>query len=80
MGLGAYLAAVTDRDHYLAEQQRERDEVRDSPDDERAEIFEIMQKYGVSTEASQPLVDALAADTDKWVQVCILDIVGRGKC
>ena len=78
MGLGAYLAAVTDRDHYLAEEQRERDEVRTCPEKEKAEIYEIMQGYGVKDEASKPLVDALASDPVQWVKVCMSDVLERG--
>lgn len=38
MGLGAYLAAVTDRDHYLSEEKREREEVMIKPEDERGDL------------------------------------------
>jgi len=81
MGLGAYLAAVTDRDHYIAEEKRERKEVADKPDDERKEIYEIMGKYGCDEIVTKPLVDCLEKDTNQWVQVrlcmhsgnCVLD-------
>lgn len=70
MGLGAYLAAVTDRDHYFSEEKRERDEVSLKPDAEREEIHEILVKYGISREASQKVVDDLAKDEENWIQVC----------
>ncbi|RDL40168.1 uncharacterized protein BP5553_00147 [Venustampulla echinocandica] len=68
MGLGAYLAAVTERDHYLAEEERERAEVRDTPEHERQEIFDILGRYGIDADTTRPLVDALLADEDNWVQ------------
>ena len=71
MGLGAYLAAVTERQHYLSEEKREHQEVIDKPDDEREEIYKIMGDYGVGRDACTPLVDALAADPEQWVQVRI---------
>jgi len=68
MGLGAYLASVTDRDHYLSEEKREWEEVRDKPDDEKEEIYEIMGSYGVSREATVPVVDSLCKDPENWVR------------
>jgi VIT1/CCC1 family predicted Fe2+/Mn2+ transporter len=69
MGLGAYLAAVTERDHYLSEEKREREEVERTPEEEKEEIYEIMHAYGVKREATKPLVDALASDSEQWVRV-----------
>jgi VIT1/CCC1 family predicted Fe2+/Mn2+ transporter len=71
MGLGAYLASVTERDHYFCEEARERMDVRTKPDDEREEIFQIMDKYGLSREATKPFVDQLCrgGNEDMWVQV-----------
>jgi hypothetical protein len=71
MGLGAYLAAVTERDHYICEEQRERDEVATKPEDEKDEIYEIMDGYGVDREATRPLVDRLERNPEQWVRVCL---------
>lgn len=68
MGLGAYLAAVTERDHYISEEVREREEVRTRPDDEKEEIYEIMAGYGVDRDATRPLVEGLARDVEMWVR------------
>jgi hypothetical protein len=70
MGLGAYLAAVTERDHYIAEEQREHDEVLFKPEAEKEEIFEIMEVYNIPREASRPLVESLCKDPENWVKVC----------
>ena len=71
MGLGAFLAAVTERDHYLAEEAREREEVRTKPEEERQEIFDIMGQYGVGEEACKGLVDQLEGNSEEWVKVCL---------
>jgi hypothetical protein len=69
MGLGANLAAVTERDHYLCEEEREKEEVRTRPEDEREEIFEIMEGYGVDREATKPLLEQLCRRPEQWVRV-----------
>ena len=69
MGLGAYLAAVTERDHYLCEEQRERGEVQDKPEEEKEECYVILEKYGVPRATLVPVVDVLASNTERWVQV-----------
>lgn len=69
MGLGAYLAAVTDRDHYKSEEAREREEVSMKPNAEKEEIHEILAGYGISREASQAVVDCLARDPEQWIRV-----------
>lgn len=68
MGLGAYLAAVTERDHYTAEEKRERDEVCNRPEDEKEEIYEIMARYGIDRESTKPIVDQLARNPEEWIK------------
>lgn len=68
MGLGGYLAARGDAEHYAHELQREQQEVRTVPDDEAAEIVEVFEAYGVSAEQCAPVVDALRKDRDAWVR------------
>jgi VIT1/CCC1 family predicted Fe2+/Mn2+ transporter len=75
MGLGAFLACVTDREKYLCEEQREIEEVRTKPQAEKDEIYTIMQQYGVGHDACTPLVEALAANEDQWVRVCMSMII-----
>jgi VIT1/CCC1 family predicted Fe2+/Mn2+ transporter len=69
MGLGAYLAAITERDHYIAEEAREREEVRTRPQDEKDEIYKIMEGYGLDRVVTKPLVDMLASNLDQWIKV-----------
>ncbi|MBI1175737.1 MAG: iron transporter [Sideroxydans sp.] len=68
MGLGGYLAARGDAEHYASELRRERYEVRHMPEDEAAEIVEVFQDYGVSAEQCAPVITALRSDHDAWVR------------
>jgi len=70
MGLGAYLASVTDTDHFVAEEKREWAEIREKPNREREEIFEILQSYEVDRESVQPFVEKLISNPTQWVRVC----------
>jgi len=70
MGLGAYLAAVTDRDHYISEEKREREEVATKPEAEKEEIYEILEGYGIGREASGMVVKDLLLDNESWIRVC----------
>jgi VIT1/CCC1 family predicted Fe2+/Mn2+ transporter len=67
MGLGGYLAARSDAEHYDSERRRELTEVRDIPDAEAREVSDVFASYGVSAEAAAPVVSALRARPDAWV-------------
>src|SRR5215467_8191562 len=47
MGLGGYLAARSDAEHYDSEETRERAEVKEKPLEEEAEIHEVFRRYGL---------------------------------
>jgi VIT1/CCC1 family predicted Fe2+/Mn2+ transporter len=67
MGLGGYLAARTDRDHYESERQREYRETVDLPDKEKEEVADVFRGYGMSEEHIGPVVAAISADRKHWV-------------
>src|SRR5215212_1315192 len=67
MGLGGYLAARSDAEHYESERKREYREVREKPQAEKQEIYEVLQTYGLTAEESAPVVEALAQRPDAWV-------------
>ncbi len=67
MGLGGFLAAKTDQQHYQAERAREEREVVELPEKERAEVTEILVKYGMTPEQAEPVVDAMSKDRGRWV-------------
>src|SRR5271169_4506389 len=47
MGLGGYLAARTDAEHFAAERAREERETLDVPEVEAAEVAEVFRGYGL---------------------------------
>jgi VIT1/CCC1 family predicted Fe2+/Mn2+ transporter len=67
MGLGGYLAARTDRDHYASERAREIRETLELPEKEREEVAEVFRGYGMSEQDIQPVVRAITADQKNWV-------------
>ncbi len=66
MGLGGYLAARAEREHYEAERRREESEIVEKPAHERREIVEIMESYGVRADECAPLIAALERDPTHW--------------
>jgi len=67
MGLGGYLAAKSDAEHYAKEREREKREVTEIPHEEMREVAEVFQEYGLSQEETWPLVEALRRQPQKWV-------------
>ncbi|MHB8354042.1 MAG: VIT1/CCC1 transporter family protein [Burkholderiales bacterium] len=68
MGLGGFLAARGDAEHYDHELQREYHEVQTIPEQEAAEIIEVFEAYGVTAAQCAPVVAALRTDRDAWVR------------
>jgi len=66
MGLGGYLAARSDAEHYASELAREEREIVERPEDERHEVAEVFQHYGLTEQESAPLVEALAQRPVAW--------------
>jgi VIT1/CCC1 family predicted Fe2+/Mn2+ transporter len=67
MGLGGYLAARTDSEHYAAEREREYRETDEMPQQERAEVARLFSEYGLSAEQARPVVEAITANRGRWV-------------
>ena len=67
MGLGGYLAARTDAEHYALERQREEREVIELPDRETEEIADVFRGYGMTEAQLAPVVAAICADQTRWV-------------
>src|SRR5262245_64337463 len=67
MGLGGYLAARTDSEHYAAEREREYRETEEMPQQERAEVAKLFREYGLTPEQARPVVDAITANRARWV-------------
>ncbi len=79
MGLGGYLAARSDAEHYYAEQKREEEEVEQVPDAERQEVADILNSFGVSEEQTAPIVDAIAHQHDRWIDFMMRFELGLDK-
>jgi vacuolar iron transporter family protein len=67
MGLGGYLAARTDEQHYQSEKARERRETVDIPEEEAQEVAEIFRSYGLDDQHVKVVVDAIRSNRDRWV-------------
>jgi VIT1/CCC1 family predicted Fe2+/Mn2+ transporter len=67
MGLGGYLAARSDAEHYASERLREEHETQSVPEVETKEITVIFESYGINPEESAPVVTALRRNRRAWV-------------
>src|SRR6476620_10869631 len=67
MGLGGYLAAKSDAEHYAKEREREKREVKEIPEEEMREVAQVFTSYGLTQKESAPIVEALAKHPQKWV-------------
>jgi VIT1/CCC1 family predicted Fe2+/Mn2+ transporter len=67
MGLGGYLAAKSDAEHYVTERAREEQEIDEKPEAEAQEVDEILQTYGLKPEESQRIVNTLRQRRKSWV-------------
>jgi VIT1/CCC1 family predicted Fe2+/Mn2+ transporter len=67
MGLGGYLAARGDADHYAAERRRELYEVRELADEEEREIVQIFGRYGLDRAACAPILKHFHSNHEAWV-------------
>lgn len=67
MGLGGFLAARSDAEHYAVEKQREWREVETMPEVELVEVAELFKGYGLSDEAIAPILQAFRDNPTAWV-------------
>lgn len=67
MGLGGYLAARSDADHYANERVREQQEIKEMNEAEKAEVIDIFQSYGLKQEESSSIAEALSQRPKAWV-------------
>jgi VIT1/CCC1 family predicted Fe2+/Mn2+ transporter len=67
MGLGGYLAARTDAEHYAAEEARENVEIDKLRDREIEEVTIIFKGYGLEGDALSAVVGAMTSNRQRWV-------------
>ena len=66
MGLGGYLAARSDAEHFFNEQRREELEIQEKAEVEKQEIVDIFRQYGVCAEECAPILTALQRKPEAW--------------
>jgi hypothetical protein len=69
MGLGAWLAAVTDEKEFEVVEKRERRAVRAKPAAGEEEIYEVFEDYNIPRTSLMPLADHLIQNFDLWIKV-----------
>jgi VIT1/CCC1 family predicted Fe2+/Mn2+ transporter len=67
MGLGGYLAAKTDLEHYFTEQQRENWEIDHLPEREKQEVADVFRGYGMDDVHIKPILDAMSNNRSQWL-------------
>ncbi|HCY76983.1 MAG TPA: iron transporter [Ignavibacteriales bacterium] len=67
MGLGGYLAAKSDNDHYKSEKHREYLEVKDVEQLELDEVSDIFKDYGLTETEIESILKNFKSKPDKWV-------------
>lgn len=68
MGLGGYLAARTDAEHYRSEWNREVREIEDLHEIELREVCDILTEHGLTQQQAGDVANALARDRPRWVR------------
>ncbi len=67
MGLGGYLAARSDAEHYASERETEQREVNTMPDVETEEVEQLLLTYGLEKEQSALVANALHQRPEAWI-------------
>lgn len=67
MGLGGYLAARTDAEHFASERTREEKETEEMPEVEAAEVAAVLRSYGLEEDKVESVVNSIRADKKRWV-------------
>ncbi len=67
MGLGGYLAARTDAQHYVVERAREEQETHDWAERERWEVMAVLHRFGLRGQSLQDATEAICSDRKRWV-------------
>ena len=66
MGLGGYLAAQSERDHFDSEYRLERQEIEEISDEERREVAELFRSYGLAGADLERVVTSLSVELARW--------------
>ncbi len=67
MGLGGYLAARSDAEHYDSERETEQREVIAIPEVETEEVVQVLSTYGLEKEQGALVANALRQRPEAWI-------------
>lgn len=76
MGAVAYTSARAAQDHYRAQLENEKREIKEVPDVERKEIELIYYKKGFRGQALAHIVKQICSDDDLWIQTMMREELG----
>jgi VIT1/CCC1 family predicted Fe2+/Mn2+ transporter len=79
MGLGGYLAARTDLEHYESELRREIDEIAQVPETERSEVQHILREHGLAAPLAETVAAAITSDHQRWLDFMMRFELGLDK-
>lgn len=68
MALGGYLAAKTEKEHYLAEYKREVEEIELFPEIETQEVDDVLRDFGVPDESRPIVVESIKSNKSNWIE------------
>jgi len=69
MGAVAYTSTLARRDHYLAEVEREMQEMKELPDIERQEVREILERWDFHGQELEDFLDRIVAKPKAWLEL-----------
>jgi VIT1/CCC1 family predicted Fe2+/Mn2+ transporter len=69
MGAVAYTSTLARRDHYLAERQRELEEMQTMPDLERQEVRQILQRWDFQGAELEEVLQKIVSKPKAWLEI-----------
>ena len=79
MGLGGYLAAKSDAEHYANERAMEQRQMDSIPESEFAEVEQVFLSYGLGKEQSSIAANALRLNPAVWIDFMMRNELGLEK-
>jgi vacuolar iron transporter family protein len=76
MGLGGYMAAKSEEEHYQSELRREKLEIQTMPDHERQEVKDIFREYGLEGDTLEKATNAIIKKPDVWLNFMMRQELG----
>src|SRR5438046_6775808 len=69
MGAVAYTSTLARRDHYLAEVEREKEEMRTQPDLERQEVRDILERWDFHGAELDEMLEKIVSKPKAWLEL-----------